>query len=1196
MEFRVLGPFEIVGSAGPVDLRGAKRRGLLACLVVHAGQPLSTDRLVEDLWGDRGSDGAVRTVQTYVSQLRKELRDQGANLATRPGGYVLEVDPRDVDAQRFERLVVAAGSDPDPARRLATIDEALALWRGPPLAEFTGAGWADREATRLAALNLQAKQRRYDALMELDRAREAGAEMETLVAAHPLDETLWAQFMLALYRSGRQADALAAYQQARHQLVDELGIEPGSELAELEHRILDHDPTLAAATDRAVSGGTRHVSGSGGGDSWYPRTFLLTDIVDSVSLWDRDPEAMAQAVARHEALIRDAVSASGGEMVRTKGEGDSTFSVFVHPSDALAAAAAIHEAVAADLWPSTPALRVRTGVHTGDAEPRDGDWYGPAVNRAARLRALADGGQTLVSGVTAGLVADNIPDGVRLLYRGRRVLRGIERPEEVWELVAADDPRLAVPTLARTSGLPFVLTRFVGRSAELERLVDLTEGERLVTLTGPGGGGKTRLAVELARDAQRRGQVVWLAELAPLRDGQLVAQTVATAVGVEKVADPIEQLLAEPERLDGLLVLDNCEHLLDDCAALAGTLLTAAPGLRVLATSREPMGLTGERVWPVKPLEVPDESTLDVTELAQVESVELLMDRARAVRPDLEVDADDVTSVVRVCRALDGIPLAIELAAGRLRSLSIAELASRLGNQPAVLARHRSTGRDDARHQTLRLTLDWSYDLLTADQQALARRLSAFAGGFRLDAVEAVCGGDLDVLDGIDELVAKSLVTFDPTTARYRLLEPIRQYLAERLDKSDATEPVRRAHAEWVAGLCNRLGTRLLENQRAGSRRLGEETDNVDLALLWAHEHGHAVAMRIVGSLGHYWFLYDQASGRRWCDLVIEASAAAAPPRIRAKAMLSAGMVAQNDQAWDRSIGWLRQASATYREQDAARGQATSLFWLGRALANWSTPQQNDDHAREAMRCFEESLRLFTQLGEWNGAGWCRISLSSTALWNQDLDRAEKQASTVLQESRAAGARHPMGRALCNLGYVARLRGDNHAALKFLQDAAALYRDLDDPWQLAGLLVELAAQKATMGQGAEALQTLAESSQLDQRIGQLPGRSFRLAVAAIVHAARDQPTLSIEALGAYDAHIPRGTGWWRPGRGGGDVDIGWLTEVVETTRARLDPVAIAAAAAAAHRKSIDELIDELIIQPARAAGSSHSTIKTGDGR
>jgi DNA-binding SARP family transcriptional activator len=311
MEFRILGSFDVVGSAGAVDLRGAKRRGLLACLVTHAGLPMSTDRLVEELWGEGGSAGAARTVQTYVSQLRRLLDGHSARLVSRPGGYVLDVDPADIDACRFERAVIAAGSEPDAAARLAVLDEALGLWRGPPLGEFAGAGWADGAAARLEGLHRQALNRRYDILLDLDRAGEAVAGLEQLVRAHPLDERSWAQLMLALYRSGRQADALGAYQQARRHLVDGLGIEPGPELAHLERRILDHDPTLAPAHPRAMAD-ARHVAARAGTDGWAPPTrtitVLLTDQQPSSQLWEEVPEAMDLAAARHDAVVRSLIA------------------------------------------------------------------------------------------------------------------------------------------------------------------------------------------------------------------------------------------------------------------------------------------------------------------------------------------------------------------------------------------------------------------------------------------------------------------------------------------------------------------------------------------------------------------------------------------------------------------------------------------------------------------------------------------------------------------------------------------------------------------------------------------------------------------------------------------------------------------------------------------------------------------------
>jgi class 3 adenylate cyclase len=401
--------------------------------------------------------------------------------------------------------------------------------------------------------------------------------------------------------------------------------------------VLCHPPcTSAPILGAGVVGGRRRRNGPStlrdrcGG--WYPRSFVLTDIVGSVSLWERDPDRMAQAVARHYAIIGREVVAFEGELVRSKGEGDSTFSVFVHPAKAVAAALAMQAAVRAEQWPTTAHVRMRVGVHTGDAEPRNGDWYGPAVNRAARLRALAGGNQTLLTGVTAALVGDRLPAASQLLYRGRRMLRGIERPEEVRELVGVDDPRLPGAGSPRVRSLPPALTRFVGRSDDVERLVELVQRERLVTLTGAGGSGKTRLALEVARDVTRGGEVVWLAELAPLREGGLVAQTVATAVGADDGPEPLDRLLARTERLDGVLVLDNCEHLLDACTTLIDRLLGAAPGLRVLATSREALGLDGEQLWPVRPLDVPDDARRDPEELARVESVQLLMDRARSVR------------------------------------------------------------------------------------------------------------------------------------------------------------------------------------------------------------------------------------------------------------------------------------------------------------------------------------------------------------------------------------------------------------------------------------------------------------------------------------------------------------------------------------------------------------------------------------
>ena len=1052
MEFRILGSFEVIGSAGRIDVRGAERRGLLAYLVVHRGQPISIDRLVEELWGECAHLGAKRTVQTYVSQLRKLFLGEPSSLETRPGGYVLDVDPDNIDAYHFGQGVIAAAAEGDPERRLAMLDEALELWRGPPMEEFAGSGWADREAARLVALHHQALQRRYEALLELGRAcGEAIGELETLLQTHSLP--------------------------------------------------------------------IRRASAQCGADGWHPRTFLLTDIVDSVSLWEHDAAAMSAALARHDALVRDAVRAVGGELVRTKGEGDSTFSVFPRPWDAVAAAAAIQEAVATEPWPPATPLCVRAGVHTGDAEPRDGDWYGQAVNRAARLRALAGGGQTLLSGVTAGLVVDQTPKGLQLLYRGRRVLRGIERPEDVWELVAADDPNVAAPRSATIADLPLALTSFVGRTAELEALAHLLDGERLVTLVGPGGSGKTRLALELANRAARQGKVVWLAELAPLSDGGLVAQIVATAVGIETGPEPLDDLLARPELLGGLLVLDNCEHVVDACAAFTTAVMAAAPELHVLATSREPLSVAGEREWPVRPLVVPDETLADPDQLAHVESVQLLLDRARSVRPTIELNSDDVSAVVRICRALDGIPLAIELAAGRLRSLSLNDLSEHLADQLSVLTGRRSTGPDAARHRTLRMTLDWSYQLLTEQQRALAQRLSVFTGGFRLDAVEAVCGNDVDVLDGVDELVTKSWVTFDGVTARYRLLEPLRQYLAERLASTDTTESVCRAHAAWVVSLAEAAERGFFTDQTAWSKRLDAEQANIRAALAHAMDNGDRVtALRIAAALGYPWFTMGQPEARALLDRVI-AAAGPVDDRLRARALLAAGMLTEDASEYGVAKPLLQDALTLFRACGSRNGQAWTLTWLARIL-----PPSDE----EKRLMYEEALAIFRETRNAPGIAWSlaflaniQLSADNIQLSVDDLKGVARLAEEALRTATDVGATQPMAEALRLLGVVAWHEGDLAGARRRMEEAAALHRSAGDRWQEAITASEAGNVAAQMSDLPAALDHYARSVQLIDEISSPEQLAQLLHGFVLFLWGRGKKHEAARMLGAYDAIKPR---------------------------------------------------------------------------
>jgi predicted ATPase/DNA-binding SARP family transcriptional activator len=849
MDFRILGPFEVARAGGFIELRGAKRRGLLACLVAHAGQPMSTDRLVTELWGDAGAGGAARTVQTYVSQLRKLLGGEAASLATRPAGYVLEIDPAEVDAYRFERDVRAAGAEPDPARRLALIDGALALWRGPPLGEFGGAGWADREARRLEALHLQALQRRNDALLDLDRAADAVGELEHLVRAHPLDERSWAQLMLALYRSGRQGDALAAYQQARRHLVDELGIEPGPELVGLEHRILDHDPTLVLSYPPTPGDDDGVPAGWPSGVV----TFVLTDIEGSTRLLRRLEAGYDDVIDRHDALLRRSWEDHGGAHVSARG--DSCLAAFDDTRSALEACADAQRRLAAEPWPHEGRPRVRMGVHTGLASPRDGDYVALAVHQAARVSAAAHGGQVLASEVTAA--ATGALPGLALQPVGRYRLRDFDEPVQLFCLTGpgldADFPAVrAMPVDGHNLAAP--PTSFVGREGDVKDVLALTGAGRLVTLTGAGGVGKTRLALAAGLAAAPRwDDGVWLVDVSPIQEARLIGTAVATVVGATAGTgvDGWAAALDHLHRRHTLLVLDNCEHLAADVARMVGELLARCHDVGVLATSREPLGIARESVWRVDPLGLPDPGAT-VDEALAVPSVRLFVERARSARPGFALDDHNVPTVVHLCRRLDGLPLALELAAAHASVLSVADLLNGLDDRFRLLrSRKRSV---PGRQRTMDAVMDWSYRLLVADEQAMLRRLGVFQSGFSLDAA-VVAGGDLegsDLPELLWTLVDKSLVVVDLTAneTRYRQLETVRAYARHLADdEGEAVATARRLTAWWLEriGPWHRI-------DRARSGEIEVELDNLRALVPLVAEEAEEQAQQLACSIGHYYY------------------------------------------------------------------------------------------------------------------------------------------------------------------------------------------------------------------------------------------------------------------------------------------------------------------------------------------------------
>jgi DNA-binding SARP family transcriptional activator/tetratricopeptide (TPR) repeat protein len=509
VDFRILGPLEVASDDGLVEVRGGKVRAVLALLLVRANHVVSADRLIEDLWDARPPESAPATLQTYVYQLRKSLPPD--SLLTRPSGYVLQVAAGDLDALRFEHSLaeVSRCDDASPEWIAARLDEALTCWRGPALADWHGAAWAQPEASRLEGLRLAAIERLTDARLALGEHASLVPELEALVAVHPWRERLWGQLMLALYRSDRQADALRALGRLRRQLGDELGIEPGRELVRLEEAILSQRSELDWRPSRPTTETAVETLPSG------VVTFLLSDIVGSTSLRRRHPTTMEEAVARHDVLIHAAVSAHGGRLLRSRGDRDSTFSVFTRATDALAAALSAQRALLKEAWPGPTPLSVRMALHTGEAFERDGDYYGPTVDRAARMPSRGAGGEVLLSQATGEVVRDHLPEQARLIDLGDRLLSDRARVERLWVLAAPDLPERASSepeTLDRPARLSIPVPGalrdaaggvFVGREPELETLLrawnDATIGQRGALLVGGEPGvGKTRLAAELA--------------------------------------------------------------------------------------------------------------------------------------------------------------------------------------------------------------------------------------------------------------------------------------------------------------------------------------------------------------------------------------------------------------------------------------------------------------------------------------------------------------------------------------------------------------------------------------------------------------------------------------------------------------------------------------------------------------------------
>jgi predicted ATPase/class 3 adenylate cyclase len=679
--------------------------------------------------------------------------------------------------------------------------------------------------------------------------------------------------------------------------------------------------SLAPTTRSDSPDGGAAVGGSG------LSTFLLTDIEGSTRLWEDRAGAMSAALATHDRLLRAAIQAAGGTVVKSTGDG--MLAVFEDPIAGVISALEAQRAVRDASWGTTGQLRVRMALHAGSAESRDGDFFGPALNRDARILAIGHGGQILLSAVTAVLARDRLPPNVELIDLGLHRLRDLDRPEQIYQLAAEDLPRDFPPLRSlnsRRTNLPIQLTSFVGRGKEVAEVEALVERGRLVTLIGTGGTGKTRLMLAAAeRLVARFGDGAWIAELAPLGEASQIIPEIARALGVPDAPGrpPVETVSDFLAAKELLLLLDNAEHLVDGVADVADRLLAVAPGLRILATSREALRVPGELILQVPSLGCPviregatrtetrSDPSAALDAASGTEAVQLFAERAAAVLPAFEVTDENVEAVAEICRRLDGIPLALELAAARVSAMSPEEIAARLGDRFRLLTGGRRTA--VPRQQTLQALIDWSWGLLDEDDRQLLRRLSVFAGGWTARSAAHVVGDHAhvagaggpthkqfdddavaSVVDGLARLIDRSLVVVDRgATTRYRMLETIRQYARERLIESGEAAAVADRHFRFFSAFAETAAIGL-RGPAMGDwlDRLDADQDNLGVALEWSLEALPEAAVRMCDALFQYWRLRvagPDAEARMLRAIAVAREIAAGPPAPTSSQLALAG-------------------------------------------------------------------------------------------------------------------------------------------------------------------------------------------------------------------------------------------------------------------------------------------------------------------
>jgi predicted ATPase len=730
---------------------------------------------------------------------------------------------------------------------------------------------------------------------------------------------------------------------------------------------------------------------------------------------------------------------------------------------------------------SEVALAMRIGISAGDVTERAGDYHGVAAIAAARLCTAATGGQILASETVRSLVGSR--GGHAFVALGEIDLKGLP-PLATVSVRWCDDAPVAAPFGCVKSNLPASLDRFIGRQDDLDAIRVFLGERRLVTLTGSGGSGKTRLALEVARPlGAEHGDGVWLVDLAPIDDETLIAEAVMSVLGLRVGDAPARGVLrSHLARRDTVLLFDNCEHVLSGVATLIAELLEGCPGMRVLAASREP-------------LRVPGEAEYLVEGLARDEAVELFAERVPG-----QDRIDDQDAIQRVCTAREGMPLAIELAAAKLRVLSPVQLADRLDDQLAVL--DRGTPPAPERQRTLRATLDWSYDLLGDDERTVFLRLGIFAGGFTPDAAEHVVADDpiprARVIDLLERLVERSLLTLVPggSGVRFRLLEPVRQYAAERLGEAGERNALAQRHLDWVMRFARRAFLEFFVAQRESTVLISEEHPNICQALEFAITNSEEVtAARIIDALGYPWMTVGQPDARLWFERVLAAVPVDAPAGIRAGALVAKAMMLQGTLQYDADLSLLLEARDLYRSVKDVRGEAWAINWLGRD-ALFRAPA-----SAEARTLFEEALTLYRKSDNPAGASACLASLAEVALFAEDDDLARQRAEEAVRLARSEHIDEVVSEGLRVLAALDSRAGDFESSHRRLTEAIAICEAVGGRAQLLVAHAEAAQLAAADGDVARAASHLAAGADL---AGEMPS---------------SEPALNLVASAAYIAYV-----------------------------------------------------------------------------